>query len=160
MIMGKVEILLRQNNNQKSDHYGEFYGRVRQATPVDAVTLGELTAMDSKIEKSEVIDVYDAQSKQIKELVCNGHAIKVEGLGTFKVGISSKGVSEADVKKRYPQFDPETEDIRKYLSVKQITKARLLFTPCDEIKQALRSVKFETNKTEWKTQDTNNNNNG
>lgn len=62
--------------------------------------------------------------------------------------------------KRYPQFDPETEDIRKYLSVKQITKARLLFTPCDEIKQALRSVKFETNKTEWKTQDTNNNNNG
>ena len=97
--------------------------------------------------------VYDAEAKQIKELVCNGHAIKVEGLGTFKIGVSSKGVSEAEIQERHPEFDPTKDDIRKYLSAKQIKKARLLFTPCEEIKEALRAVKFETDKSEWETEE-------
>lgn len=64
------------------------------------------------------------------------------------------------VKARHPEFDPTKEDIRKYLSAKQVKKARLVFIPCQEIKEALRSVKFETDKSEWISDDNNNENNG
>jgi hypothetical protein len=30
-----------------------------------------------------------------------------------------------------------------------VKKAHILFTPTEEVKQLLRSVKFETDKTEW-----------
>ena len=151
--MGKIKIKLYQNNNRKSDQYKFFYGRAYQATPIDESTLCEHAALDSNIEKSEIAMVYDAEAKQIKVLVCNGHAIKVEGLVTCKIGVSSKGVSEAEIQERHPEFDPTKDDIRKYLSAKQIKKARLLFTPCEEIKEALRSVKFETDKSEWETEE-------
>ena len=158
--MGKIIIELYQNNNRKSDNYQFFYGRARKASPVDATTLSEHAASDSNIEASEIANIYDAQFKQIKELACNGHAIKLEGWGTFKISVSSKGVSEAEILERHPEFDPTKDDIRKYLSAKQIKKARLLFTPCQEIKDALRSVKFETDKSEWISDDDNDNNNG
>jgi predicted histone-like DNA-binding protein len=158
--MGKIIIELYQNNNEKSDNYKNFYGRARKATPVDATTLSEHAASDSNIESSDIANIYDAEFKQIQELACNGHAIQLDGWGTFKLAISSKGVSAADVKARHPEFDPTKEDIRKYLSAKQVKKARLVFIPCQEIKEALRSVKFETDKSEWISDDNNNENNG
>lgn len=158
--MGKIIIELYQNNNEKSDNYKNFYGRARKATPVDATTLSEHAASDSNIESSDIANIYDAEFKQIQELACNGHAIQLDGWGTFKLAVSSKGVSEADVKARHPEFDPTKEDIRKYLSAKQVKKARLVFIPCQEIKEALRSVKFETDKSEWISDDNNNENNG
>ncbi len=150
--MGKVTIEVYQNHNSKSESYGKYYGHAVQASTIDEKTLCKHVAMDSGVEESEVAVVYDGQLKQVKELLCNGHAIKMEGLGTFKVGISSEGVSVADVQKRYPHFDPETEDICKYLTAKQVKSAHLLFTPCEEIKMALCSVKFETDKSEWAAQ--------
>jgi len=158
--MGKIIIELYQNNNRKSDNYQFFYGRARKASPVDATTLSEHAASDSSIEASEIANIYDAQFKQIKELACNGHAIKLEGWGTFKISVSSKGISEAEIQERHPEYDPAKDDIRKYLSARQVKKARLLFIPCQEIKDALRSVKFETDKSEWISDDDNDNNNG
>lgn len=95
--MGKIIIELYQNNNEKSDNYKNFYGRARKATPVDATTLSEHAASDSNIESSDIANIYDAEFKQIQELACNGHAIQLDGWGTFKLTVSSKGVSEADV---------------------------------------------------------------
>ena len=151
--MGKLIIELYQNNNEKSDNYKNFYGRVRKATSVDANTLGEHAANDSNIEASEIANIYDAEFKQIQELACNGHAIRLDGWGTFKLSVSSKGISEAEVIARHPEFDPTKDDIRKYLSANQVKKAKLVFTPCQEIKDALRSVKFETDKSEWISDD-------
>lgn len=156
--MPKIVLELYQNNNEKSDNYKYFYGRARKTTNVDATTLSEHAANDSNIEASEIACTYDAQFKQIQELVCNGHAIKLDGWGTFKLTVSSKGVSEADVIARHPEYDPTKDDIRKYLSAKQVKKARLIFIPCQEIKDALRSVKFETDKSEWIYDDDNDNN--
>lgn len=150
--MGKITIEIYQNHNPKSEAYGKYYGKAVQATTIDAKTLCKHVAMDSGVEESEVAVVYDGQLKQVKELLCNSHIIKMDGLGSFKIGVSSVGVSEADVQRRYPHFNPETEDIRKYLTAKQVKSAHLLFTPCDEIKQALRGVKFETDKSGWAAQ--------
>ena len=147
--MSKVVIKLYQNNNEKSDLYKQFFGRVDHATPIDKNTLCEYAAADSNIEVSDIAAIYDAQFKQISELVCNGHAICVEGLGTFKISVSSTGISPEEVQRRHPEYDPTKDDIRDFLSSHQVKKSRLLFLPSKEIKEALRSVKFVTNKKEW-----------
>lgn len=147
--MAQITISVYQNKNPKLKAYGKFYGRVKHSTTIDVKTLCAHTAKDSGIEEAEVVTVFDAVLKQIEEQLCNGHPIKVEGLGTMKVGVSSKGVSEQDVKKKYPKFDPATEDICKYLSARQVKSAKFLFTPCEEIKTMLRGVKFQTDKSEW-----------
>lgn len=150
--MSKISIVVYQNNNQYSPAYKKYYGRVKHSSTVDVQMLCNHVAMDSGIEVSNVAVVFDALLKQIKEQLCGGHPIKVDGLGSMKVGIKSKGVGAADVKKRYPNFDPEKEDIRKYLSARQVEGAHLLFTASDDIKTLLRAVKFETDKSEWESE--------
>jgi len=147
--MAQVRIRVYQNNNTYTNAYGKYYGRVQHSTEIDVTTLCTHVSMDSGVEQAQVSIVFDAIAKQMKEQLCNGHPIKVEGIGTFKVGVSSEGWGVAEVKKLYPSFNPEKEDIRKYLSARQVKKAYLLFTPTEEVKQMLRSVKFETDKTEW-----------
>lgn len=162
--MASIVISVYQNKNDKSKAYGKFYGRVKHTTMVDTQLLCENAAADSGIEEADVAIIFDALLKQIKEQLCSGHPIKVENLGTMKLGISSTGVSTEDIRKRKPDFDPTKEDIRKYLTSKMVKGAHFLFTPSDEIKTLLRSVKFQTDKSEWEdymnSQDENDDDNG
>lgn len=150
--MATITIKVYRNNNEKSSAYGKYYGRVAHTSVIDSTTLCLHAAMDSGIEESKIAVVYDAQQKQMKELLCNGHPINVPELGTFKLGVNSEGVTVADVQERYPQFNPETDDIRRYLSARQVKSAYILFTPCESIKSALRAIKMVTDKTEWEAQ--------
>lgn len=150
--MAKVTLTVYQILNTKSAAYGKYYGRVRQNSVIEPDTLCKHAAMDSGIEQGEIAMVSDAVLKQVKELLLNGHPIYVTGLGTFKLGISSEGVSAADVQRCHPEFDPSKDDIRKYLSARQVKKAFIHFTPCETIKASLRAVKVESDKTEWAEQ--------
>lgn len=150
--MATVTIGIYQNNNQYSPAYQKFYGKVMHSTEIDVAMLCTHVAMDSGVEQAQVAIIFDAVAKQIKEQLFNGHPIKVEGLGTFKIGVNSEGWGEADVKKLYPSFDPEKEDIRKFLSARQVKKAHIIFNPTEEVKAMLRTVKLTTDKTEWASQ--------
>ena len=97
--MAQVKIRVYQNNNSYSNAYGKFYGRVQHSTEIDVPTLCAHVAMDSGVEQAQVAIVFDAVAKQMKEQLCNGHPIKVEGIGTFKIGIQSEGWGEQEVKK-------------------------------------------------------------
>ena len=148
-MMAQINISVYQNNNSYSSVFGKYFGRVKHSTVIDAKTLCAHTALDSGIEEAEVATVFDAVLKQIKEQLCNGHPIRLDDLGTMKIGIKSVGVSEADVKSKHPEFDPAKDDIRKYLSASQVKGAHFLFTPCEEVKRLLRGVKFVTDKSDW-----------
>lgn len=162
--MAIIKIRVYQNNNEHSNAYKKFYGRVKHTTEIDPKTLCSHAAKDSGIEESDVATVFEALFKQIEELLCNGHPIRVDGLGTMKLGVTSSGVAESEVIAKYPKYDPEKEDVRKYLTARQVKGVHLLFVPCEEIKTHLRSVKFQTDKTEWeeymKTERADSNENG
>lgn len=146
--MAQVRIRVYQNN-KFSSAYGKFYGRVQHSTEISVEKLCAYVAMDSGVEQAQVAIVFDAVAKQIKEQLCNGHPIKVEGIGTFKVGISSGGWGVEEVKELYPSFNLEKDDIRKCLSAsdfragKDIEKIRLILLPDKEIKKELKNMKFE-----------------
>ncbi len=147
--MATVTIGIYQNNNQYNSAYQKFFGRVMHSTEIDVEMLCAHVALDSGVEQAQVAIVFDAVAKQMKEQLCNGHPIKVEGLGTFKIGVKSEGWGVSDVKKVYPKFDPEKEDIRKYLSARQVKSAHLIFKPTEAVKNMLRGIKMTTDKTEW-----------
>lgn len=147
--MAQVKISVYQSTNAKMTNYGRYYGRVKHGNPISVETLCKNVALDSGIAEEQVAVVFDAILKQMKEQLCAGHPIKVDHLGTVKIGIHSNGVSAEDVKKKHPDFDPEKDDIRRYLTAKLVKKAHLLFNPCTEIKTALREIKYVTDKSEW-----------
>ena len=147
--MAKIKITIYQNRNKKSKNYKQFYGRVKHNPIIEPATLCAHAAKDSGIEEAKVAIVFEGILKQMKEQLCLGHPITLDEMGTFKIGVNSEGVTAEEVQRRYPQFDPETDDIRRYLSARQVKSAHLLFNPNTEVKTLLRAIKFETDKTEW-----------
>ena len=149
-VMATVTISVYQNNNEHMKSYQKFYGRVKHEDIVDVKVLCNHAARDSGIEEAEVSTSFDAILKQIQEQLCLGRPIKVEELGTLKIGFHSDGVSAADVQEKHPDFDPTTDDIRKYLvASRQVKNPHLIFTPSDDIRNNLREVKFHTDKSDW-----------
>ena len=69
---------------------GEVYARVVMNSLITADDLVDLIAIDSQVERAQVAVVTDAIGKQIKELVMNGHNIKVGSLGTLGIGFRTK----------------------------------------------------------------------
>ena len=147
--MPKSKLMLYRNSNHASAAYNNYYGRVKQSTTIDAKELCTYVARDSGIDEGHVMMVFNALIKQMEEQLCNGHPITIDGFFSAKVGIKSKGVSIEDVKKRVPGFDPENDDITKYLSANQVISAHLLLTASERIRTLLRSIKFETDKSDW-----------
>jgi predicted histone-like DNA-binding protein len=147
--MGTIKIVIYQNRNKKSKNYKQFYGRVKHHSLIEPAVLCAHAAQDSGIEEAKVAIVFEGVLKQMKEQLCLGHPIILDEMGTFKIGVTSEGVTAEDVQRRYPQYDPETDDIRQYLSARQVKGAHLLFRPSTEVKTLLRSIKFDTDKTEW-----------
>ena len=148
--MATVTISVYQNNNEHMKSYLKFYGRVKHEESIDVKVLCNHAARDSGIEEADVSLGFDAILKQIQEQLCMGRPIKVEGLGTLKIGFHSDGVSAADVQEKHPDFDPTSDDIRKYLvASRQVKNPHLIFIPSDDIKNNLREVKFRTDKSDW-----------
>ena len=125
--MAKVTIEVYQILNTKSPAYGKFFGRVRQNSTIESATLCKHAAMDSGIEEGEVAMVSDAVLKQVKELLLNGHPIRIPHLGLLKMSVNSKG----------------TTSVSEYNAGHEITNIHLVFTPDAEIKAELESLKFE-----------------
>lgn len=124
--MGMIDVTPYQNNNRKSDQYGFWYFRTRlYPTIMDEELLNHI-ANDSKVERSKVPVVNNAVSKQIVELLCNGHQLRIPHIGTLKLSVSSTG----------------TETAEEYHAGHCIKKVRIILTPDTEIKNELKKIKF------------------
>ena len=126
--MGRIAYIIRKFDgaHPNSTLRGKFYGAAFLATPISENDLNDLISQDSQIERSEVAVVTDAICKQIKELVCNGHSIKVGTLGTFSLGLKSKAVVDA-----------------KKVSSENVKSARLRLRASQELKNNLKAVRIE-----------------
>lgn len=69
---------------------------------------------------------FDAIMLQVKELLLNGHGIQLGDLGTFRFSIKCKSVDNA-------------EDI----SVNNVKRRRIIFTPSSDMRNAIKRVKME-----------------
>lgn len=119
--MIKMKVTPYQNKNRKSAAYGKWFMRPLYNTTLNTNDMNNHMQMDSKIERSMVGAVNNAISRQIAELLCNGHPIKIPHLGTLKLGASSKG----------------KETAAKYNAGNDIKGVHLIIVPDAEIKAEL-----------------------
>ena len=124
--MGKI--VIKTNYQRVAMKNKNMY--VTRATSFSKIGKDELVNMvasDSSLPRGYVAAVTDGLFTQIKQMVLNGHSVEVPHLGIFRFGISCKGVENK-------------EDI----SAENVKTRKIMFTPCKELKDALRGVSLET----------------
>lgn len=97
----------------------------KRYSTISVEDLADHISSDSRVERSKVAVITDSLIKQIREMVLNGHSIKVPHLGTFKPKIKSSLAPNA-----------ESIDAASFA-------AKVTFTPSVELKRELQSSRIE-----------------
>lgn len=125
--MGKIQVKPYKNNNEKSSAYGKWFMRVHFYSKVAFNILSEHIQKDSKVERAEVTTANSAVNKQVAELLCNGHPIRIPHLGILKLGVNSNG----------------TETVSEFNAGTDIKGIHIVLVPDKEIKNELKNLQFE-----------------
>ncbi|MCH5309197.1 MAG: hypothetical protein J1E58_04980 [Prevotella sp.] len=124
--MGRLRVTPWQNNNDFTTGFGKWYMKAFYDKTFDVTELSEHISKDSGVERTLVAAIMQAVMKQVGELLCNGHPIRVPHLGILKLGVKSAGA-------------PTLEEFNARTHIKNLY---ILLVPDMEIKQAIREMKF------------------
>lgn len=104
-------------SNQEGTTYGKWYARAVVDEVVDTDDLAELIQRNCSVKRSDVKAVLTELSEVMSDQLLAGNRVKIEGLGSFKVGFSSKPadtraewVPTTHVNGTHINFQPETID--------------------------------------------------
>ena len=95
--------------------FGKYYMRAVITNTVDTDTVATRIQQNASVKKSDVLAVLAELSEVIHEYLIDGKAVKLDGIGTFKVAISSEGsvsaseATSAKIKNERVNFMPETK---------------------------------------------------
>jgi predicted histone-like DNA-binding protein len=79
-----------QNTNELSDYFGKWYGRAVILNAVNTKQLAEEISHATTVTYSDVLAVLAETAVVLKNHLQNSHKVVLDGIGTFKVGISTK----------------------------------------------------------------------
>lgn len=125
--MSKIRVTPYQNKNEQTSAYLKWFMRVQQNPTIDIDDLATHIANDSKIERSMVATINEAITRQIGELLCNGHPIRIPHLGLLKLGVNSSG----------------TDTVTDYNAGRCVKNVHLVLRPDAEILEEMKRIKFE-----------------
>ena len=104
-----------QNNNSHSEAYGKYYAQaVYDTNFVGTEELADFIQRQASVKKSDIKAVLQELGEALKHFFEMGQKIRLDGIGIFKVGFSSIGVtkledcSAATITTRRVLFQPET----------------------------------------------------
>lgn len=107
---------LAQNNNTYSNAYGKWYAKAVMTGTVDTDALATIMQRNCTVKKSDILAVITELIETMQDQLQNSMRVKLNGFGSFKIGISSKGVAKAgdfdarkDVKDLHVVFQPEVK---------------------------------------------------
>ena len=107
-----------QNNNSYSNAYGKYYAMaVYDNNFIGTEELADFIQRQASVKKSDIKAVLQELGEALKHFFELGQKIKLDGIGIFKVGFSSIGVTKiedctaATISTRRVLFQPETERV-------------------------------------------------
>ncbi len=105
---------LYQNNNRKNPKaYGKWYAKAVQTNEYDIDMLANEVQRNCSMKKSDVKAVIEELCEVMARELGNSHAIRLQGLGTFRAGLKSSG----------------TVTVREFNAAKNITGIKINFLP-------------------------------
>ena len=101
-----INYRLYQDNRKNSKKKGHWYARTVVTNCVDIKALAARISNSCTVTEPDILAVISALVTEMNYALTQGSKVKVDGLGTFRVGIHSHGVEKADdfnVQKGYLQ---------------------------------------------------------
>lgn len=92
----EVKYRLMKNNNKQSHFFNQFYAKAAITDEVDLNTLAERIQRNCSMKKSDVLAVLTELVEVMKDELQASHAVRINGLGVFKVGIKGNYVAKAE----------------------------------------------------------------
>lgn len=108
-----IRYKLYQDNRKNSTHKGEWYARAVVVGVTNLETLAERIQRNCTAKKSDVMAVLTELVEVMNDELQAGHRVKLDGFGSFKIGIRSKGADSA----------------KQYSVAKHVTGVRCNFQP-------------------------------
>lgn len=95
---------LEKNNNAESAAYGKYYAKAVMTGDISTDELANIMQENCTVKRSDIKAVLTELGSTMTRELQNSHRVIIDGLGAFKLGISSKGV-----------INPEEFDVKKHL---------------------------------------------
>ncbi|WP_277070434.1 HU family DNA-binding protein [Prevotella corporis] len=90
-----IKYRMYQDKRKKSKTKGNWYARAVMKGTVGVKELSERISERCTVTESDIVAVLCALVKEMAYDLKNGHRVKLDGFGSFKVGIRSRGVSNS-----------------------------------------------------------------
>ena len=103
-----------QDNRKNSTHKGQWYGRAVYQGTVNEYDLAKSIEAKCTVHRADVVAVIIALIDEMSRALQSSLRVKLNGFGTFKMGLSSRPAETADkfttdnIKKLRVLFQPET----------------------------------------------------
>ena len=111
-----IFLVLYQDNRKNSKFKGQWYARARTVGTKDLNDIAEIVQRNSGSKKSDVLAVLTETAEVVSDLLSDGYRVKLNGLGTLKVGVSTLPADTEkefdlakNIKGSHILFQPETE---------------------------------------------------
>ena len=91
--MSHLYKLVQNNNEHMQEAYQKWYARPVYTGTLDLNGIAELIQRNSTAKKSDALAVLTEMVEVISDALKSSQRVKIDGFGTFKVGMASKGVS-------------------------------------------------------------------
>lgn len=89
-----VEVKIYQSN-RKGNTNGKFYGRATHRDTVDIKAMAATMQNNSTVKYSDIVAVLAELSEVMRLELLRGNRVKLDGIGTFKVGVHTKAANSA-----------------------------------------------------------------
>ena len=106
---------LYQNTNEKSSANGKWYARSVMTNVIDTEKLAEIMQRNCTVKRSDIKAVIEELIETMRDQLQDSKRVKLDGLGSFKLGLSSKGAEKASdfdarhhIRGVHVVFTPET----------------------------------------------------
>ncbi|MCM0275913.1 HU family DNA-binding protein [Bacteroides fragilis] len=117
--------ILKRKNPLKPLETPKFYAQIQSNGEEDFKSMTRAVADRCTVTGSDAKAVLDAFMTVMLQRLANGQIVRLNDLGSFRISVSSKGVTD-----------------EKDFNASKITKARIIFTPCAELKSMCKSLTF------------------
>ena len=111
-----IKFRMYQDNRSNSKHKGYWYARAISPDLVGVKDLANRVSARCTVTEPDILAVISALVFEMNQVPKAGNRVKLDGLGTFRVGIHSSGVEKAK------DFNPQRD----------IFGAHVIFVPCGE----------------------------
>lgn len=82
-------------SNRKGGTNGKFYARAAHRETINTKDLAEVMQNNSTVKRSDIFAVLTELSEVLRQELQRSNKVHIDGIGTFKVGIHSKGAKTA-----------------------------------------------------------------